>query len=285
MKQGIILINAYTQSQTELNQPKRLQEELKKLGVKTEIIRNLMFADRFGGADFCVYLDKDKYCARILQQKTRLFNRAEAIEVCDDKMLTQIALQGVAPMPDSLAGALCYTPSAPIGDELLGAVESRLGYPVVVKESFGSLGKGVYKANDRSELTAIAEKVKLKPHLFQKFVATSFGTDVRAIVVGGKVTACMRRVSQGDFRSNAELGGRGEPFALDDDAKALCKKVARTLKLDYCGIDLLFGEEGFLVCEVNSNAFFGTIERVSGINVAKAYAEHIYEVIYHGKND
>lgn len=284
MKKGIILINAYTQSETELNQPKRLKEELEKLGIGTEIVRNLAFADRFEGADFCVYLDKDKYCARVLQNKTRLFNCAEAIEACDDKMLTQIALEGVAPMPEAIAGALCYTPSAPVGTELIDTVEKRFGYPVIVKESFGSLGKGVYKADSREELTALAEKVKLKPHLFQRFIASSFGTDVRAVVIGGKTVAAMRRVSQGDFRSNAELGGRGLPYEPDEKTQALCERVARALKLDYCGIDLLFGEKGFLVCEVNSNAFFGTIERVSGVNVARAYAEHIDGTVYHGKN-
>ncbi|MDE6667605.1 MAG: RimK family alpha-L-glutamate ligase, partial [Clostridia bacterium] len=50
---------------------------------------------------------------------------------------------------------------------------------------------------------------------------------------------------------------------------------------DYCGIDVLYGENGgYLVCEVNSNAFFGGIERVTGVNVARLYAEYICSKIY-----
>ena len=42
----------------------------------------------------------------------------------------------------------------------------------------------------------------------------------------------------------------------------------------------MFNKEGYYVCEVNSNAFFGGIESVSGINIAKAYCQYIYQTIY-----
>ncbi len=282
MKKGIILINAYTQSESELYQPKRLKEELETLGVCVQIVRNGFFVERFSPdqADFCVYLDKDKYCARLLSGKTCLFNRAEAIETCDDKMLTTIALQGVAPMPDTLAGTLCYTPEAPVKGEMLDYAAARLGFPMIVKECYGSLGKGVYLVNTRRELEEKAELLKCKPHLFQKFVSESYGRDLRVIVIGGKAVVAMKRISQGDFRSNAELGGRGEPYELDEKGALLCEKIAARLGLDYCGIDLLFGKEGYLLCEVNSNAFFKTMERVTKRNIALLYARHIVREIY-----
>ena len=34
------------------------------------------------------------------------------------------------------------------------------------------------------------------------------------------------------------------------------------------------------ICEVNSNAFFKEIEDISNANVAKAYAKHIFKVVY-----
>lgn len=284
-KRAVIIINAYSQSETELNQPRRLKEELCALGVQTDIVRNGRFpaylennavVNRLAEYDFCVYLDKEKYAARLLEASgMRLFNSAEAIEVCDDKMRTFLALQGVVPLPITMPAPLCYTPRAPVSEGMLDDVERTLGYPVVVKECFGSLGKGVFLANDRGELRETAEALKLKPHVFQQFIAESAGRDLRVIVVGGEVVASMRRVSLTDFRSNAELGGRGEPYPLDEAARSLSKRIADRLKLDYCGIDLLFSKDGYLVCEVNSNAFFGTIERVTGINVARAYAEYL----------
>lgn len=278
MKSGFIIVNAYTKSEHELNQPKRLCAELEKLGVKMSIVRNSPSALLKEG-DFCVYLDKDKYAAQMLEKRMRLFNRAKPIELCDDKMLTFLALDGF-PMPETLPSLLCYNPECPPSKELLNAAEGRLGYPMVVKECFGSLGKQVYLARDKNELAALSESLKLKPHLYQKFIAESAGRDLRVIAVGGEAIAAMERISQTDFRSNAELGGVGKAFALDREAKELSEAVAKKLCLDYCGIDLLFGKEGYLVCEVNSNAFFLTMERVTGVSVAAAYAAHIFREIY-----
>lgn len=285
MKRGLILVNAYTRSESELNQPRRIAEELSLCGVEAEIKRNTVPAVIGGKApayDFCVYLDKDKYAARALEARgLRLFNRAEAVETCDDKMLTFLALEGAQiPMPRTIAAPLCYTPEEPVSKELLREAET-LGYPLIVKECFGSLGKGVYKADDRAALTAIAERLKGKPHLFQEYIAKSAGRDLRVTVVGGRAIAAMVRTSA-DFRSNLGFGGSGERAELDEDTARLCEKIADRLRLDYCGIDLLFGGR-MLLCEVNSNAFFGGTERVTGVNVARAYAEHIVKEIY-GRN-
>ncbi len=278
MKQGIILINAYTQSEAELNQPRRLQEELKKFGVQTAILRNSPSAIRAEG-DFCIFLDKDKYAARALEQRMRLFDRAEAIEICDDKMLTHLAL-GDIPRPEAISSLLCYTPDAGEDEKFLDEVEARLGYPVVVKENHGSLGRQVYLARNRGELRALVARLRPIPHLYEKFISESAGRDVRVICVGERVVACMKRENDHDFRSNLSAGGRGERCEPDAEMHSIAKRVSARLQLDYCGIDLLLSRDGYLVCEVNSNAFFGGIEQVTGINVAKSYAEHIYTEIY-----
>ena len=282
---GLILVNAYTQNEHELNQPRRIRQELAGLGVPCDLLRNDFVpawiaggvrADAACGYYFCVYIDKDRYVPRLLEGAgMRLFNRARAVEVCDDKMLTHIALADAVPMPATLPAPLCYTAGAPLSEELIGRVEELLGYPVVVKECYGSLGKGVHLARDRAQLHEIAARLQGRPHLFQKFVAESAGQDMRVIVIGGRAVGAMRRISQGDFRSNAELGGRGEAARLDPAVAAICERAAQALGLDYCGVDLLFSADGPLVCEVNSNAFFGTFERVTGINVARLYAQHI----------
>ena len=292
MKRALILVNAYSKLKNSLNQSARLREELALLGVRADVRLNdgTVCGCGEGGTlenhvadyDFCVYLDKDKYAARMLEKcGMRLFNGAAAIETCDDKMLTCIALAGNGvPMPDTIPAPLCYDPAEPVSERLLDGVVGRLGLPVVVKASYGSLGAGVYRADDRSALRAVAERLKCSPHLFQRYVAESAGRDARVIVIGGEVAAAMERRSRGDFRSNLELGGSGSPLSPDGELSALCRKVARLICPDYCGIDVLFGREGYMICEVNSNAFFGGMERVTGINVAAAYARYICGVMY-----
>ena len=283
---GIVLLNAYTKSAGANRQASRIAEELNALGVQTEMRLNGAFdADIFSSRvrlaqkpDFVVYLDKDKYLSRLWEKEgVRLFNSADGVEVCDDKMLTYIALaNGGVEIPDTLPAPLCYYPDARVREEYCRVVEERLGYPLVVKKSFGSWGMDVNLIQNFAELTKIAEEYKLFPHLYQKYIAAKRGEDTRVLVIGGKAVAAMRRRTDGDFRSNIELGGRGYPAEITKSYREISERAARLLSLDYCGIDLLEGEDGRpIVCEVNSNAFFNEAEKVTGVNIAGAYAAHI----------
>lgn len=283
---GIVLLNAYTKSAGANRQASRIAEELNALGVQTEMRLNGAFdADIFSSRvrlaqkpDFVVYLDKDKYLSRLWEKEgVRLFNSADGVEVCDDKMLTYIALaNGGVEIPDTLPAPLCYYPDARVREEYCRVVEERLGYPLVVKKSFGSWGMDVNLIQNFAELTKIAEEYKLFPHLYQQYIAAKRGEDTRVLVIGGKAVAAMRRRNDGDFRSNIELGGRGYPAEITKSYREISERAARLLSLDYCGIDLLEGEDGRpIVCEVNSNAFFNEAEKVTGVNIAGAYAAHI----------
>lgn len=294
MKKALILVNAFTKLQSAMNQPIRLKKELSKLGVDVDIkpnsidtamIINGKPVSLLQNYDFVIYLDKDKYTSSLLEKTgVRLFNSHESIVICDDKMETYLKLSGHGiSMPDTIPGLLCYYEDASIQKALprVDLIENRLGYPCVIKECYGSLGAGVYSVNNRDELLLCMDKVKCKEHLFQKMITESSGRDVRVIVIGGKAVCGMQRVSETDFRSNIELGGKAQRYELPQSFIDISEKVANILKLDYCGIDLLFGESGEpVVCEVNSNAFFGAMESVTGINVAAIYAKYIYETIY-----
>lgn len=286
---GLILINAYAQMPELLSQAERLREEFEKRGVTAQVRRNDFFAVTVSGTlecgiagyDFCVYLDKDKYILQGLEKAgIPLFNGYAAIEVCDDKMTTYLALanEGIN-MPLTLAGIFCYDKDAEISEQSLDKIEAALGYPLVIKECYGSRGTGVYLINNREELKRKSNELMLVPHLYQKYIKTSHGKDVRVIVIGGKAFGAILRQSKGDFRSNVALGGSASEFPLTPELTALCEKVASLLGLDYCGIDLLFDNESFVVCEVNSNAFFSGFERATGKNVAGAYADYILSVM------
>lgn len=277
-----IIVNAYIKNKSQINQAERLAEELRLLGADCEIIKNFALAEIKDGqikaidADICVFLDKDRVAARLLEKSgITLFNNAEAIENCDDKMLTHIVLanNGIL-MPDSIYAPLCYYEDAEINEEFIKSVE-KLGYPLVAKKCYGSLGSGVHLIKNRAQLIEFEKEHKLEAHFYQKFIGNG-GVDIRVIVIGGKYVCSMKRSNDNDFRSNIELGGHGENYIADNKLISLCETVARILKLDYCGIDILIDNDGrYLVCEVNSNAFFAEAERVCGVNIAKKYAEHI----------
>ncbi|MBE5742386.1 MAG: RimK family alpha-L-glutamate ligase [Clostridiales bacterium] len=284
---GLILTNAYTNTGDIAYQPERLKEEFEKMGVQIDVRPNDFFPisifngeieNNVSNYSFCIFLDKDKYALKGLEKAgVKIYNAYEPITVCDDKMLTYLTLaNNCIPMPKTLPAPLCFDKSATVKESTVDAIIQKLGLPVIVKECFGSLGKGVYLAKSKQELTEICQNLKDKAHLFQEFVSSSYGKDIRIIVIGGEVIGAIMRVSNGDFRSNISSGGHGEIFTPTDQMKNLAVKISKVLNLDYCGMDFLLSEDGTpTVCEANSNAFFKGFEKVTGINVAKKYAEFI----------
>lgn len=290
MKKGIIIINPFANSDGQKYQVDRLTAEFNKLGVEINVVKNVntVFVENgnivstLGDTDFVVYLDKDNHSSLMMEKYGyKLFNSANSIAVSDDKMNTYIQLsnEGIN-MPDTISSPLCYTNKCD-DEEFLRFVVSTLGFPLIVKECYGSFGRQVNLINDFEHLHSIRKKLRDKKHLYQRFVSSSYGFDTRVIVVSGKAFAWMKRSNDEDFRSNLELGGIGTVCELPPCYAQCAEKCAQILKLDFCGVDILSGNDlEPIVCEVNSNAFFRGIEFVTEKNVAGEYAKHIFRTIY-----
>ena len=112
--------------------------------------------------------------------------------------------------------------------------------------------------------------------LLQEFIKESAGTDVRSLVVGGKVVASIKRQSlTDDFRSNTHQGGEGVPVKLTDIERKTVLKAAKSMGLSICGVDMMRSERGPLILEVNSSASLKTPELITGRNVAAQIIEYI----------
>jgi len=286
-KSGLMIVNAYLQSEGVKYIAKRLIEEFASFDVALDVFPNKgakLFIDesgrlinRYGTYDFCVYWDKDLTLSLLLEKSgLHLFNSAEAIRLCDDKSLMAATLlnQNIK-MPITIPAPLNYV--GKIDEDFLNETSNLLGFPLIAKESFGSLGKEVYLIKDFAGLVNFEKEHCFTNHLYQQFISSSFGKDYRLIIIGGKFVAGMLRENKsGDFRSNIACGAKGKVKEIPASYIALAEKVAQILDLDYCGVDLLIGEkEEPILCEVNSNAYLEGIEKVTSINVAKAYVKHI----------
>ena len=281
---GAIIVNGYFMNEATTYQAERLVSEFNKLGAEISVIKSneIITSIKDGkacvnhklldGVSFVIYLNKDRYQAELLELAGyKLFNSYEAIVNCDDKMLTfvKLANQGVN-MPYTISSPIMYSEND--DKAFLDSVESSLGYPIIVKNVYGSMGRTVYKADNRNELDKLFVSLRMTPHIYQQAIKP-LGEDTRVIVVGGKVVGAIKRSSTTDFRSNVELGGTASAVTITDDVKNLCEKVAKILDLDYAGIDVLSDGKTNYICEVNSNAFFSGMEKATGINIAYAYAK------------
>ncbi|MBI1375301.1 MAG: 30S ribosomal protein S6--L-glutamate ligase [Phycisphaera sp.] len=162
--------------------------------------------------------------------------------------------------------------------DILPAIERVGGAPVIIKLLEGTQGVGVILADSVKIAEAIIETLQGAKQnvMVQKFVVESKGKDIRAFVVGDKVVASMRRVAQGqEFRSNVHRGGRTEIVELDDTYKATAVRAAQIMGLRVAGVDMLEGDDGPQIMEVNSSPGLEGIETASGVDIAGAIIEHI----------
>ena len=162
--------------------------------------------------------------------------------------------------------------------DVLPAITRIGGAPVIIKLLEGTQGIGVMLAPDTKTAEAMLETLQSAKQnvLLQRFVAESKGRDIRALVVGDRVVAAIRRVARGDeFRSNVHRGGSAEPVELTDEYESVAVQAAQIMGLRVAGVDLLEGNEGPLILEVNSSPGLEGIETATELDIAGAIIDYI----------
>ena len=136
---GVIFLNPFLVPEQSVHQAERLKKEFNNLGVDIDIISDGFSRVQVDGndtiidmcaPDFAIYLDKDKYLSEILEKGgLRLFNRHDAVRVCDDKGQTYIALTGNGiKSPKTVFGALCYGGAYKKKDDVQRMAESNKAF-------------------------------------------------------------------------------------------------------------------------------------------------------------
>jgi ribosomal protein S6--L-glutamate ligase len=162
--------------------------------------------------------------------------------------------------------------------DILPAIERVGGAPVIIKLLEGTQGVGVILAESVKIAEAIIETLHSTRQnvLVQKFVSESRGRDIRAFVVGDQVVASMRRVAQGqEFRSNIHRGGRTERVTLDSAYVETAVRCAQIMGLRVAGVDMLEGNDGPQVMEVNSSPGLEGIESATQLDIAGVIIDYM----------
>lgn len=269
---GILVVNAYLKGEKFDTLHNHLASTAESMGITLKIKNNeeMLFFD--GTPHFVLFWDKDICLAQLLEKRgVPVFNSARAIELCDDKAKTYLALLKKVKQPRTLVAPLSYGENG--YDAFIVEAAKRLGLPLVYKERFGSFGEQVHLCRTVDEIKAC---INSKPFLLQEFISESEGEDVRLEVVDGKCVAAMKRKNEKDFRSNLTNGGRAEPYEPSFEERVAAEKACAELGLTFGGVDML---KGGYVCEVNSNAHIINLKNITGVDVAPMIFESILKKI------
>jgi ribosomal protein S6--L-glutamate ligase len=198
-------------------------------------------------------------------------NESQAIARSRDKLrCLQLLTRHDIGMPPTV-----YTRQA---EHVVSCIEHLDGPPVVVKLLQGTQGIGVVLAESRRAASSVIEAFHGLDQniLIQKFIKEAKGADIRALVVGRRVVAAMKRQAvAGEFRSNMHRGGSAKAMVLKPDYRKTAVAAARVLGLRLAGVDLIESAEGPMVMEVNSSPGLEGIEKTTGIDVAAEVIEHL----------
>jgi ribosomal protein S6--L-glutamate ligase len=165
-------------------------------------------------------------------------------------------------------------------DEVPQAVEMVGGLPCIIKLLRGTQGVGVMIANTMAEVEGMLDTLWTlgQEILLQELVEESRGKDVRALVIGDRVVAAMRRRARaGDFRSNIHRGGEAEAVELPREYAEAAVKATRVIGLEVAGVDMLEARTGPKILEVNSSPGFEGLEAATGKDIAGPYVRHAIE--------
>jgi ribosomal protein S6--L-glutamate ligase len=278
-----IVYNGSLTSEKFVDQALLLKEAAERQGIYATVLKNyeVLMDVQLGlqnKPDFVVFLDKDILLGKFLKnQGIPVFNDPDVIETCDNKARQYMILaQNNIPMPRTIIAPKVYAKFTIQHSGYYENVLDTLGLPMIIKEAHGSFGMKVYLIETKEQFYEKVEQLNGIEYIFQEFIASSRGRDIRVNVVGGQVIACMYRHSETDFRANITNGGTASIITLTDRQKEVALDAARVLGAEFAGVDLLFGEnEEPLVCEVNGAAHIRNLYNVTGINVGDSMISYI----------
>ncbi|MDN3426949.1 RimK family alpha-L-glutamate ligase [Microbacterium sp. APC 3898] len=279
-----VIYNGSLVSDKFADQARLVAEAAERAGITVKIMKNyetiMDLSVTLSIPDFAILLDKDILLGYFLKSRgVPVYNDPAVIDLCDNKatQYVQLAAKGL-PMPRTIVAPKVYPNFSILDSGYFERVIDRLGLPMVIKEGHGSFGMKVYLIETEEQFYEKVDSLRGIDFVFQEFIASSRGRDIRVNIVGGRILAAMYRHSETDFRANITNGGVASPVELTEAQQELALSAAEAVGATFAGVDLLFGENDQpLVCEVNAAAHIRNILNVTGVNVADAMIAYILE--------
>jgi len=169
---------------------------------------------------------------------------------------TALAEAGV-PVPDALLA---------LSADRLNKDRGKFGEEVVYKTAIGTHGGGTWKISAGEPVNPM---VGSRQAFLQRFIDhdEQRHSDLRVYVVGERIVGAMNRYApEGDWRTNVALGGdvTDADDALTDEVRTMAKRATDVVGLDYAGVDIVEGADGYYVLEVNPTAGFKGLFEATG---------------------
>ena len=200
-----------------------------------------------------------------------IVNSASAIERCVDKYHALVLLEEKdLPVPRTV-----------VTEDLGAALKCfrEVGEDIVLKPLFGSKGIGSTRVTDVNIAERIFSSVLFHHGVLylQEFIPHG-NSDIRAFVVDKRVVAAMRRIA-GSWKTNVSQGAQPVALKPSREVKALAEKATEVIGCKVAGVDILEGESGPVVIELNSQPGWRGLQSVSDVSIADCIVDYVIEEV------
>lgn len=200
---------------------------------------------------------------RFQKQGAYMLNTPESMELCNDKLMTQIILNSAGiktPYSVMIQGL----------DEIEKVVttleeDKKIKYPFVIKTFRGTHGIGVMKVDSRSSLVSVAQLLSKEGIDFMLQEFCEHERSARIIMLGKDMLAANLRGQPKDkdeFRTNSHLGSETEVYEPTEDEMAVARRIVELFGCNFCAVDyLITKDKQIIVLEVNGSPGLENIQK------------------------
>ena len=162
-----------------------------------------------------------------------------------------------------------------LSNDRLNRDRDRFGEYGVYKTAIGTHGGGTWRVDLRDPVNPrVGKRMAFLQEMIERDGERN--RDLRIYVVDGTVVGAMNRYApEGEWRTNVALGGDVEDVSetLPEEAREIALYAAEVMELDYVGVDLIEGTDGWFLLEVNPTAGFKGLYKASGHSPAPYIAK------------
>ena len=200
---------------------------------------------------------------RFEKQGAYMLNTPESMELCNDKLMTQIILNSAGiktPYSVMIQGLNEIEPVVNILE-----ADKKITYPFVIKTLRGTHGIGVMKVDSRASLVSVAQLLSKEGLDFMLQEFCKHEKSARIIMIGGEMLAANLRgqpKSKDEFRTNSHLGSETDKYEPSEDELAVAKRIVELFGCNFCAVDYLITEKKeIIILEVNGSPGLENIQK------------------------
>ena len=151
----------------------------------------------------------------------------------------------------------------------------------VVKPIFGFKGMDIHcVVDDEHSVKLLSSVIDSRGVLYlQRFISNP-GRDIRVFVVDGDVPAAIYRLAPpGSWINNLSRGGSHKRCEVTGEIAGLAVEAAGAVGAVYAGVDLIEGEDGLQILEVNGTPSGRGLYEACGVDVAQDIVKCVLDMV------